>query len=120
MIQDEIKTKRDAEIYSFFHTGQSIKLNKDKHSAILTDNNGNKLYVELLSPLTAELSVMDAVLLPQSPHVDGQTPNDGFKKLTIHIKNVDSTTITLWAVPLAPNEKLPVEKPVIVGLEKWN
>ncbi len=119
LIQDEIKTKGDAEVYSFFHTGQKIKLDKDKHSAILSDNNGSRLYVELLSPANAELSIMDAVSLPQSPQVDGQTPNDGFKKLTIHLKNVDSTMITLWAVPLLPNQKLSVYKPSVISLAEW-
>ncbi|MFP5039668.1 Ig-like domain-containing protein [Parasediminibacterium sp. JCM 36343] len=119
LIQDEIKTKGRAEIYSFFHTAQSVKLDKDKHSAILTDNNGNRLYVELLSPLNAELSVMDAVLLPTSPHVAGQTPNDGFRKLTVHLNNVDSANITLWAMPLLPNEKLPTNKPSLVSLSDW-
>jgi len=119
LIQDEIKTKGDAEIYSFFHTGQEIKLADDKHSAILTDKKGNRLFVELLTPHEAELSVTDAVLLPQSPHVDGQTPNDGFKKITIHLKKVDSTTITLWAVPLLPNEKLPTFKPSLISFVEW-
>ena len=119
MIQDEIITKGGAEIYSFFHTGQGTKLADDKHSAILTDKNGNRLYVELLSPLDAKLSIMDAKLLPESPHIDGQTPNDGFKKLTIHLKNVDSTTVTLWAVPLLANAKVPTKKPTVITLSEW-
>ena len=119
LIQDDIKTNGGAEVYSFFHTGQSIKLNKDKHSATLSDNNGNRLYVELLSPLNAELAVMDAKLLPASPHIDGQTPNDGFKKLTVHLKNVDSTTITLWTVPLLKNERVPAFKPALISLDDW-
>ena len=119
LIQDEIITKGGAEIYSFFHTGQKIKLDKDKHSAILSDNNGSRLYVELLSPLDAKLSIMDAKFLPESPHIDGQTPNDGFKKLTIHLKNVDSTTVTLWAVPLLANAKVPTKKPTVITLAEW-
>jgi hypothetical protein len=119
LIQDEITTLKKSEIYSFFHTGQKILLEKDGKTAILKDTLGNRLYMKILFPITAKFSVMDPVLLPQSPNVPGQNPNKGYKKLAIHLTDIINTTITVWAVPLKPNEPIPDNLPSFQGLISW-
>lgn len=48
----------------------------------------------------AAFTVMDAVLLPKSPFVEGQRTNEGTRKLAIHFENVSELNLTVAFSPL--------------------
>ena len=120
LIQDEIKARGKSEIYSFFHTGQKITMNEDGKSATLKDENGNILFVKLIteSP-NARLIQMEAKQLPTSPQTAGQNPNIGYSKLAVHLTNTRDTTIALWCVPLLKGQELQDSPPAIKPLSQW-
>ncbi len=60
--------------------------------------NGKKLLATIVSGDGAEFSVMDAKPLPASPVINEQNPNDGVRKLTIHIENCTSNEICVTFV----------------------
>lgn len=97
-ITDTVVCEEPSEIYSFIHTKADVSLGADNKSAELTLN-GKAVTVELLSPSSATLSVMDAVPLSTSPNPDGQNANSGVKKLYVHLQNVSNAEIKLRLSP---------------------
>ncbi|MGI8351368.1 heparinase II/III domain-containing protein [Niallia circulans] len=93
-LEDNIKMNRKSEIYWFMHTRASIRLSSNKKNAILVQN-GKILYMKITLPSQAEFSVMEAKSLSTSPLVEKQNENDKIKKLTIHLKNVKETKISV-------------------------
>lgn len=112
-VQDKFVLDKPAEMYWFAHTRADIELSDDKKSAILTLN-GKKLIAKIINGDNAEFSVMDAKPLETSPVIEGQNPNDGIRKLTIHIENCESNEICVTFVPLSESESgnnyLPLEQ----------
>lgn len=94
VVQDEIKLEKPAEIYWFAHTRADIEISEDKKSAILTLN-GKKLLAQIMTGDNAEFSVMDAKPLPTSPVIAEQNPNEGIRKLTIHIPESESINLAV-------------------------
>lgn len=94
VVQDEIKLEKPAEMYWFAHTRADIEISEDKKSAILTVN-GKKMLAEIMTGDGAEFSVMDAKPLPSSPVIEEQNPNEGIRKLTIHIPQTDSINLAV-------------------------
>lgn len=96
-VQDKFVLSKPAEMYWFAHTEAEITVSEDKKSAVLTKN-GKKLLATIVSGDGAEFSVMDAKPLPTSPVINEQNPNDGVRKLTIHIENCKSNEICVTFV----------------------
>ena len=112
IVQDEIHLTRQSELYWFMHTGKQIALSDDKKSAVISQN-GVQVKAELLSDTDAQFMVMDAWILNTTPEYVGQGKNKDYKKLAIHMENVQDVQI---AVVLSPFTEglLPVEmKPLI-------
>ena len=120
LIQDEIKARSKSIIYSFFHTKENIVLTPDGESGVLIDNSGNRLYFKVFCNVKFNLKVMEAMPLPESPQLAGQSPNDGWRKLSIQTNDVRDITIALWAVPLSQGQDIPKNPPIIQPLTKWS
>lgn len=116
LIQDEIITYKPSDIWWFAHTQAKIEINRDKKSAILSKN-GKKILVSILSPADGYFNKMEAEPLPSSPNPNNQTYNN-MEKLTIHLANVDDTTITVVISPLVDDENLSL--PNLVKLQDWD
>jgi len=118
IVQDEIEAKVPSELYWFMHTRANIEIQDGGKGALLTQGD-KRLWVQILSPADAALSVMEPVPLPTSPNPSGQTPNFGLKKLTIHMQDVLRSTVSVWMVPLMPGEAVPTVAPEVVPLSQW-
>ena len=96
-IQDEFTVKALSEVYWFMHTPADIELNGNR--AILTIN-GKKCIAEVLSDKNAVFCVMEPTQLDSSIRNANENPNNGFKKLAVHLENV--TGDTYISVKLTP------------------
>ena len=98
-IQDELTLKSNSELYWFMHTKADIEI-KDNNTAYLTCD-GKTLRADIYCNANGfELVEMEASPLPTSPMVEGQNPNEGVKKLSVHMTNA-SGDVTI-AVKLSP------------------
>jgi hypothetical protein len=105
MIQDEVETLAPAEVWWFLHTRAAAKPSEDGRSVILEQGNA-KLHARLLAPEEARFEVLDALPLPTSPQPEGQSRNEGIRKLSIHLKNLTHSRITVILTPEAePKEQ---------------
>lgn len=93
-VQDEIVMKKPSEFYWFAHTMAEIEIADNGKTAYLTQN-GKKLKAEINSGEGALFSVMDAKPLPTSPIVEDANPNDGIRKLTIHIPRCERLNLSV-------------------------
>lgn len=99
VVQDEVTLEKGAEIWWFAHTESDVEIARDGKSAKLTQN-GKTIKATLDSNCDAAFTVMDAVLLPKSPFVEGQRTNEGTRKLAIHFENVSELNLTVAFSPL--------------------
>ena len=84
VITDEIELLRESEVYWFMHTPAKIEISGD--TAFL-EAEGKRLCVRMeCSIKNHSFYAMDAVPLPCSPHVEGQNPNKGIRKLVLYAK----------------------------------
>lgn len=113
LVEDEIQARAPAELYWFMHTPASIRVNG--RSAILTLHKKH-LYARILSPSDAVFTTMKAAPLPSSPHPARQAVNKGISKLTIKMKNVETTRLTVLFTPVAEGVKRDVP---VVPLRDW-
>ncbi len=99
IIQDEIEAK-NADYWWFMQTKAAIQIAADGKTAIL-EQNGKKMMIVLRSNVNAAaFQMMDAKPLPMCPNPAGNSPNDGVKKLTVHIQDANDITLSLVFVPL--------------------
>jgi len=98
VVQDEVKSERENEVYWFMHTPAKVTLSEDGKTAIL-DIKGNRMEAKLLSDV-GKFEVMEAKPLPTSPNPVGQNKNEGYCKLAIHLENVKDFTISVCFTPL--------------------
>jgi hypothetical protein len=80
---------------------------------------GQRLWVGLVTPDQAGFEIMDARPMVHSPDPVGQNPNDGCRKLTIHLEVVVNPAVTVWFVPLKPGEAAPLTLPTVEPLGSW-
>ncbi len=97
-VQDEIRLSKPADFWWFAHTGAYIVLSEDGKSASLSKN-GKIITVTIQKGDDAFFTVMDAKPLPSSPSIDGQSINDGIKKLAVHIVNCSDIDLVITAAP---------------------
>lgn len=116
LIQDEVIANNSADIWWFAHTQAKIEISKDKKSAVLSRNN-KKILVSILSPTNGYFDKMKAKPLLTSPNPPNQS-NNNMEKLTIHLRDVDKTTISVVISPLVNDKNLAL--PNLVKLQDWN
>ncbi|WP_213524658.1 Ig-like domain-containing protein [Paenibacillus sp. J31TS4] len=119
IVQDEMKLKAPSELYWFMHTKASIRIIEDGRAAILSQKD-KKLYVKMLdAPAGAVFTSMSAEPLPGTPNPSGQAVNVEFRKLAVHMTNMEEGKLSIWMVPLSEYDPLPTEAPAFVPLSGW-
>lgn len=118
LLQDEIKVKKGADVYSFMHTTSEVEIAEDAKSAILSLG-GKKMKAKLMSPKNAKLVLMDAVPLPTSPEAKNIN-RDTYKKLTVKTRVEDSDTITVLFTPYYGEDVYEYSLDGITKLDKWD
>jgi hypothetical protein len=94
VVEDEIQNNAAADIYWFVHTRAQVELAKDKRSATLLQG-GKKLVATLVSPAGATFDIMAAAPLPTSPHPKENNPNEGIRKLSVHMPAASNARIVV-------------------------
>jgi len=89
IVQDEVTLKQAGDVWWFMHTPAQVQLSEDGKTATLTQGTAT-LQAVLLSPKNARFAVMDAKPLPTSPNPLGQNPNNGIRKLAVHLSQTAS------------------------------
>jgi hypothetical protein len=89
IVQDEVTLKQAGDVWWFMHTPAQVQLSEDGKTATLTQGTAT-LRAVLLSPKDARFAVMDAKPLPTSPNPLGQNPNNGIRKLAVHLSQTAS------------------------------
>ena len=118
LVQDEIQTMQPAEVWWFMHTQKEIALSEDGRTATLRKQD-KAVAVRILSPPDARFVVMKAQPLPTSPVPKKQDPNEGTRKLAIHLSGVTETRIAVLLTPLAGPAAKPAPPPPVVPLAQW-
>ncbi len=119
VIQDEIKSDDDIDVYSFLHTMSKIEVAPDKKSAIFTKN-GKQLKATLVSPAGGELISMKAdSMLAKYQKPLSSTAKKGLTKLAVHVDNVKNPTISLVIQPLYEGVESD-SMPQLIPLDSWN
>jgi hypothetical protein len=91
-VSDEIKCRKPADIWSYFHTEAEVELSSDKRQAALKQE-GKSLLVNLMSPEGAVFEVLPAEPGPKSPKPEKQASNQNRSKLAIHLKEAKTASI---------------------------
>lgn len=119
LIQDEIKTMKPSEIYSFIHTITEIDISDDGKKAIMSFDD-KRMRVDLLEPSDASLIVMEALPLSTSPNPEGNNPNIGYRKLAAHLNDAVNPTISMLFTPLRANQPDEISLPEVLPLSQWD
>lgn len=99
LVQDEVVAATPADFWWFLHTPAAIELAPDGRSATLS-REGQRLHAALLDPAPARFTVMDARPLPGTPAPDRQNPNDGIRKLAIHLPAITDLRLRVLLQPV--------------------
>jgi len=121
VVQDELFPSRPTQLWWFMHTSADIELSGDERSATLS-RDSMRLWCAVASPPQARFAVMDARPLPTSPNPGGQDPNQGIRKLAIHISDLPLSilfTLSVAMIPLTPSQEPPAEPPPATALAEW-
>lgn len=117
IVQDEIKTSKPIEVYSFFHTSAAIEISKDKKSAELTLN-GKKMKATLASPSNAVFEDMKAESLLEKYKNTGTKVSDSIRKLAVHLKDASNPTISVVFEPIYDGQTEST-LPKLLPLDSW-
>jgi len=99
VLRDEIRCKKQSEVWWFMHTPADISIDVSGKSATLTQN-GQQLQVQLIcSAKMARFSVREPVPLPTSPQTKRNNPNRGIKKLAVQLTGVKEVDISVVFTP---------------------
>ena len=128
IVQDEISPSnpvdgnQPADIWWFLHTAADVKISENGSVATLSEG-GQQLQVRLLSPAGAAFTVMDARPLPTSPDPEGQNPNNGVRKLAIHLREASvgsgAKIVRIVALLTPVKSGAPAAIPPIKPLADW-
>jgi len=117
LIQDELQADGPADVWWFMHTQANVEVAADGKSAILT-NAGERMLARILSPADgAAFSIMDAKPLWTSPDPE-QSPNNGVRKLAIHMEGVTDLRLSVLFTPLRDGAPAAVA-PDVAPLSAW-
>ena len=119
LIQDEIRSdKQNKDLYWFAHTPAKVTLSSDKKSAML-DIEGNKMEAKILSK-DGIFEVLPAQPFETSPKVAGQSKNEKYSKLSIHLTDVKDADICVCFTPYVYTTSEKLTYPEVTPLDKWS
>ena len=113
-VQDEIRTKSASDnVFWFGHTKSVVEISDDGREALLTID-GVKMKAVLLAD--GKFSLMHAGTTEWSENqAEGQNPNEGYTRLTVHL---NGKTVYTISVAILPAGRKPEEK--FLPLSGWN
>lgn len=117
LIEDEIESKKPAEVWWFMHTQKSSALSDDGRTVTLSKL-GKKVIVRLLSPADAKFILMPAAPLPTSPHPAQTLMKEAPTKLAIHLTGVTDVRIAVELIPITAADSAKASASV-VPLASW-
>lgn len=117
VVQDEFTATQPVEAWWFLHTSATIEISADGRTATLT-RGVQRLAARITSPGDATFLNADPRPLWTSPDPAGQNANAGVRKLTIRLRGVTSTRLTVQFSPLHPDQQVPEVEPV-TALSAW-
>ena len=116
MLQDEIRTSKESDIYWFLHTDAEISITGSGKTAVLRKG-GKAMYLNLVCNEDVRFEIMDASPLPTSPNPDDQRDSYGHK-LAIHAADVTELNL---AVEMVPSEQsVPSFTSQYTPLSQWH
>lgn len=119
LIQDEIKADALIEdIYSFFHTKAKITIDTDSPSVAYLEQNGKKIRLDILTDGAAWQQMEAEPLLFTNP--PKALSNHLYKKLSIHLENVQNTTITVLIRNIITDNDDVIPDMNIIPLSQWD
>ena len=118
LVQDEVEADAPAELWWFMHTEADVQLDSSGQSALLTQD-GKRLRATLLAPEAARFTVMDARPLPASPDPEGQSRNEGVRKLAVRLEGVTDERIAVLLEPVREGTTAPDVRPDVRPLAEW-
>ena len=99
-VTDEVEADAPiADLWWFMHTQADVTLSEGGKAASLQQNGKQVVVTIETGPDGAAFEVMDAAPLPTSPNPPEQTPNEGVRKLAIHLTNVTDLKLTVKIAP---------------------
>lgn len=120
LVQDELQANAPVDAWWFMHTRAEIDIAVDGKSAILSQG-GEKLLARIVSPSSGvSFLAMDAAPLWSSPQPEGQTVNQGVRKLAISIEQTSLLQLAVLFTPLLGDEEPDGPLPAIVPLQNWS
>lgn len=118
-VQDEIRVEKPVELYWFAHTRATIAISKDGKSATLLLGD-SLLRAYIVNGEGATFTEMEAKPLPTSPVVPDQDPNEGIRKLAIHIENCGDIDLCVAFVSGKKLSKLGLGDYTFSKISEWN
>lgn len=100
-VRDEIKLRKESEIYWFMHTPADIEILSGNEARLVSKDKTRSLTVKALCSAPGfKLMQMAAEPLADSPRVEGQADNEGYTKLALHIPKANgNVNITVKLIP---------------------
>jgi len=117
IVQDEIMLGAPAQVYWFANTRANIDLMDDGRAALLNQN-GHRMWVEIIEPAYVTFEITDASPIAGMPN-PAQNQNSGVRRLKIDMPNQGSTTISVVFQPLEPGQTRPEELPTVMPMANW-
>jgi Heparinase II/III-like protein len=118
LVQDEIKAKKPADVWWFFHTRADPELTANGTKARLRQGSA-RLEAQILSPPGATFTIREAEPLPGTSHPPKQAENRGIKKLALHLPDQTDLRIAVLFTPLSEGKPAPEKSPALVNLAEW-
>lgn len=120
LVQDEFQTKKPSDVWWFAHGAKETRYKiSDAGKTVILRRDDKLCRARLLSPSDGVFAVVDAKPFPTSPNPKIQNPNDGLKKLVVHLSDRRKATIAVLFVP-QQTEGESFEQPLeITPLDDW-
>lgn len=116
MLQDEITTSWESDIYWFMHTDADITIQEGGKTAVLRKG-GKALYLNLICNADVSFEKMAASPLETSPNPSDQRSDYGYK-LAIHAKDVTQLDLAVEMVPA--EQSVPSFTSQYTPLSEWH
>lgn len=116
MLQDEIRTSRESDIYWFMHTEAEISIQENGKTAVLRKG-AKALYLNLICNADVSFEKVAASPLETSPNPSDQRSDYGYK-LAIHAKDVTQLDLAVEMVPA--EQSVPSFTSQYTPLSEWH
>lgn len=120
LIQDEVATETPSTVWWFLHTRAEIELDPSRPAAAVLRDGDRSLWAFLLEPAGAAFQSMPARPFPSSPDPEGQSRNEGVRKLAIRLDDAADARIAVALIPADAGSPPPRPHDAVIPLDAWN